>query len=220
MPAGTDMRHAGQLWNYLRLGIPVRPAECLLVFGGHDLGVARRAAELYADGTAPFIVVSGGSRAVPDGSDFATEAEAIADVLLRHEVPKDAIALERLASNTSENFWLSAELLRDLSLDPQTFLVVHKPYAERRTLATARRRWPSRHVAVTSEQISFDDYCAGDIPPARILSMLAGEAIRLESYDADGLIDLDEPVPGDLLDAARALQAAGYDGRAVPTIST
>ena len=220
MPAGTDMRHAGQLWNYLRLGIPVRPAECLLVFGGHDLGVARRAAELYADGTAPFIVVSGGSRAVPDGSDFATEAEAIADVLLRHEVPKDAIALERLASNTSENFWLSAELLRDLSLDPQTFLVVHKPYAERRTLATARRRWPSRHVAVTSEQISFDDYCAGDIPPARILSMLAGEAIRLESYDADGLIDLDEPVPEDLLDAARALQAAGYDGRAVPTIST
>jgi len=91
---------------------------------------------------------------VPDGSDFGTEAEAIADVLLRHDVPKDMIALECLASNTSENFWLSAELLRDLSLDPQTFLVVHKPYAERRTLATARRRWPARDVAVTSEQIS------------------------------------------------------------------
>jgi uncharacterized SAM-binding protein YcdF (DUF218 family) len=209
------MRHAGQLWNYLRLGVPVRPAECLLVFGGHDLGVARRAAELYADGIAPFIVVSGGSRAVPDGSDSPTEAEAIADVLLRYDVPKDVIALECLASNTSENFWLSAELLRDLEMDPQTFLVVHKPYAERRTMATARRRWPSSHVAVTSEQISFDDYCAGDIPPARILSMLAGEALRLESYDAAGLIDLDEPVPEDLLNAARALQAAGYDRRAV-----
>ena len=32
-------------------------------------------------------------------------------------VPKEAIALERLASNTSENFRLSAELLRDLGLD-------------------------------------------------------------------------------------------------------
>ena len=79
MSAGTDMRDARKLWNYLRLGVPVRPAECLLVFGGHDLGVARRAAELYAAGIAPFVVVSGGSRAVPDGSDFATEAEAIVD---------------------------------------------------------------------------------------------------------------------------------------------
>lgn len=100
-------------------------------------------------------------------------------------------------------------------MDPQTFLVVHKPYAERRTMATARRRWPATQVAVTSEQISFDDYCAGDIPPARVLSMLVGEALRLESYAATGLIDLDEPVPEDLLDAARALQAAGYDSRAV-----
>lgn len=215
MSAGTDMRDARKLWNYLRLGVPVRPAECLLVFGGHDLGVARRAAELYAAGIAPFVVVSGGSRAVPDGSDFATEAEAIVDVLQRHDVPKDVIALECLASNTSENFWLSAELLRDRGMDPRTFLVVHKPYAERRTMATARRRWPARHVAVTSEQIGFDDYCAGDIPLARILSMLAGEALRLESYDATGLIDLDESVPDDLLDAARALQAAGYDSRAV-----
>jgi hypothetical protein len=123
--------------------------------------------------------------------------------------------VERLASNTSENFWLSAELLRDLGMDPQTFLVVHKPYAERRTMATARRRWPATQVALTSEQISFDDYCAGDIPSARVLSMLVGEALRLESYAATGLIDLDEPVPEDLLDAARALQAAGYDSRAV-----
>ena len=35
-------------------------------------------------------------------------------MLLRREVPENAIALERLAANTSENFWLSAELLRDL----------------------------------------------------------------------------------------------------------
>jgi len=187
----------------------------LLVFGGHDLGVAERAADLYADGIAPLIVVSGGSRAVPDGSEFATEADAIADVLLRRDVPKDAIVLERLASNTSENFWLSAELLRDLGLDPHRFLVVQKPYTERRILATARRRWPTKQVAVTSQQIGFDDYCAGDIPVSRILSMLAGEALRLENYAAAGLIDLDEPVPADLLDAAHALQAAGFNSRAV-----
>ncbi len=45
-------------------------------------------------------------------------------------------------TNTSENFWLSAELLRDLGLDPAIFLAITKPYAERRTIATARRRRP------------------------------------------------------------------------------
>jgi DUF218 domain len=143
---------------------------------------------------APLVIVSGGSRAVPDGSEFAAEADAIPDVLLRREVPENVLVLERLAANTSENFWLSAELLRDLGLDPQTFLVAHKPYAERRTLATARRRWPSMPVAVTSQQVGFDDYCAGEIPVSRILSMLAGEALHLDAYAASGLIHLDEPV--------------------------
>ena len=215
MPAPDDLRHARLLWDYLRLGTPARPAECLLVLGGHDISVATRAAGLYLNGTVPFIIVSGGSRAVPDGSDFPTEADAIADVLLNRGVPKDAIALERLASNTSENFWLSAELLRDLGMDPATFLAVTKPYAERRTMATARRRWPAKHVAVTSEQASFDDYRAGGIPMDRILSMLAGEALRLEAYAATGLIDASEPVPGHILEAAHALQAAGFNGRAI-----
>ena len=215
MPTPDDMRNARLLWDYLRLGVPAQAAECLLVFGGHDLGVATRAADLYNDGTAPFIVVSGGSRAVPEGSDFPTEADAITDVLLSRSVSKDAIALERLASNTSENFWLSAELLRDLGKNPSTFLVVAKPYAERRIIATARRPWPGKHVTVTSDQASFDDYLTGSIPADRILSMLAGEAIRLDAYATTGLIDPGEPVPGSILDATHALQAAGFSSRAM-----
>jgi DUF218 domain len=214
-PVADDLRRARVLWDYLRLGIPVRPAECLLVFGGHDIGVAARCADLYDEGIAPLIVASGGSRAVPDGSDSPTEADAITGVLLDRGVPKEAIALERLASNTSENFWLSAELLRDLGLDPATFLAVTKPYAERRTIATARRRWPGRQVAVTSEVVSFDDYLTGPIPADRILSHLVGEALRLEAYTAAGLIDPGEPVPVSVLDAARNLQAAGFNSRAI-----
>jgi hypothetical protein len=214
-PTTHDLRHALLLWDYLRLGVPVRPADCLLVLGGHDIGVADRAAELYRQGTASLIVVSGGSRAVPDGSDSPTEADAIADVILTCGVPKEAIAIERLASNTSENFWLSAELLRDLGLAPESFLAVTKPYGERRAVATARRRWPHRNFAVTSQEIGFDRYLSGDIPADRILSHLAGEALRLEAYATTGLIDPGEPVPEYALAAARALQAKGFSRRAI-----
>lgn len=209
------MSHARLLWDFLRLGATAAPADCLLVFGGHDIGVAERAADLYHDGLAPLIIISGGPRAVPDGSDFPTEAEAIADVLLRRDVAKDAIALERLASNTSENFWLSAELLRDLGLDPHSFLAVTKPYGERRLIATARRRWPHKAVAVTSEPTGFEAYLAGAIPVERILSMLAGEVQRLESYALTGLIDPGDPVPEEILVAARTLQGAGFNSRAL-----
>jgi uncharacterized SAM-binding protein YcdF (DUF218 family) len=214
-PTASDLRRARLLWDYLRLGIPVRPAECLLVLGGHDIGVATRVAELYTQGAAPLIVVSGGSRAVPDGSDFPTEADAIAHALLDHGVPKEAVSLERLASNTSENFWLAAELLRDLGLDPASFLAVTKPYTERRTIATAQRRWPRKIVAVTSQQATLDQYLAGAIPANRVLSHLAGEALRLDAYAATGLIDPGEPVPEDILNAAGDLQAAGFSSRAI-----
>lgn len=66
-----------------------------------------------------------------------------------------------------------------------------------------------------SESEHFDKYLSGDIPADRILSHLAGEALRLEAYAVSGLIDPGEPVPDTVLDAARALQAAGFSGRAI-----
>lgn len=214
-PKWSDADIAQRLWDYLRVGEPVKPAEWLLVFGGHDLAVADRAAELYHRGAAPMVLTSGGSRALPPGSPYATEADAIREILITACVPKEAVVLERLASNTSENFWFSAELLRDQGLDPRDFLVVQKPYTERRVLATARRRWPSKNVRVTSQEVTFEQYCAGSIPVPKIYSMLAGEIVRLDSYAHSGLIQPDEPVPSELLEAAHRLQAAGYDARSL-----
>ena len=39
--------------------------------------------------------------------------------------------------------------------------------------------------------------------------------MRLDAYAATGLIDPGEPVPENILDAARALQAAGLSSRAI-----
>lgn len=215
MPAVAEMTIAEDLWDYLRLDQDVRPAECILVFGGHDLGVARRAVDLHRDRVAPLLLVSGGSANIPPGSGFSTEADAIFDILVSSGVPEDCILMERLASNTSENFWLSAEVLRDRGLDFDRFLIVQKPYCERRTVATARRRWPARTVRVTSEVVTFHEYCAGDIPVSRILSMLAGEVLRLQRYADSGLIEIDDPVPAELLAGAHQLQESGFDARSM-----
>jgi len=209
------MTLAEDLWDYLRLDQEVGPAECILVFGGHDLGVAHRAVELYEQKIAPLLLVSGGAANVPAGSRFETEAETIADVLYSNGLPTERVLVERIASNTSENFWLSAELLRDNELDPHQFLVVQKPYTERRTLATALRRWPFKEVRITSEIAKFSEYCNGDIPINKIISMLAGEIIRLDNYARSGLIDIEAPVPTRMIKRARELQDAGFSSRAI-----
>jgi hypothetical protein len=79
----------------------------------------------------------------------------------------------------------------------------------------ASDRWPRKNVTATSQQVTFGDYLAGEIPADRVLSHLAGEALRLDAYAATGLIDPGEPVPGNILHAARAPQAAGFNSRAV-----
>ncbi len=63
--------------------------------------------------------------------------------------------------------------------------------------------------------MEFDKYCAGDIPVQRILSMLAGEVIRLDNYARSGLLDIDEPVPPALIAQAHKLQGNGFSGRAI-----
>ena len=217
-PDRDDFVAAELLWDYLRLGQPVRPAQWLLAFGSPDLPVAERAADLFLAGAADQVLVTGGARSVPSGSACATEAEAFAEVLYIRGVPEHAVAIEPLAANTSENFWLSAELLRDLGQDPKDFLVVHTPYAERRVAATARRRWPDKTVRVTSPTLSFGRYLDGPLSTHRVLSAIAGEVDRLDHYARAGLIHLDEPVPADLINAARQIRQAGFtDGAATGT---
>lgn len=214
-PSSREWRLAQSFWDYLRLEQEVRPTDWILVFGSHDLSVAHRAADLYHERVGVRLVVSGGTRAVPEGAGFHTEAEALRAILIGRGVPDDAVAVEMLARNTSENFWFTAELLRDRGADADRFLIVQKPYAERRIIATARRRWPTKEVRVTSKVITFERYCAGTIPTSKVISMLVGEILRLDSYARLGLIDPGEDTPAELIEAARELESAGYDARAL-----
>ena len=147
--------------------------------------------------------------------DPPTQADAIARVLLAPWRPQGSHRPGAPRRQQQRELLARCGLLRDLGLDPATFLAVTKPYAARRTIATARRRWPRKTVAVTSQQVTFDQYLAGDIPAHQSLSHLAGEALRLEAYAATGLIDPGDPVPGSILRAARDLQAAGFNTRAI-----
>jgi len=60
--------------------------------------------------------------------------------------------------NTGENIFLTKRLLAERQLNPGKFMLVQKPYMERRSYATFKKLWPEKEVLVTSSRVGFDDY--------------------------------------------------------------
>jgi uncharacterized SAM-binding protein YcdF (DUF218 family) len=207
-----DLANAKILWEYLRIEQALRPADLLLVCGGDDPSVGPRAAELFHLGLAPSIIVSGGSTHVPpreDGAQADTEAEAIASYLTNRQVPEHRVVLEKRATNTSENFWFAAELLQSVGVSVKSCIVVTRPCAERRALATGRRRWPTVDLQITGARADFESYVVRAAMPAKVAIMMVGEVNRLNEYSRLGFLER-QNVPQAVEQALAELSSAGF----------
>jgi uncharacterized SAM-binding protein YcdF (DUF218 family) len=70
------------------------------------------------------------------------EAELFARIAEGMGVPPDRIIVENRSTNTGENVLFTRRLLAEMGVEPESFILVQKPYMERRTYATFRKLWP------------------------------------------------------------------------------
>jgi uncharacterized SAM-binding protein YcdF (DUF218 family) len=202
------------VWDYHHLHHPLRPAECIIALGSHDVRVAERAADLYGQGWAPLIVFSGGLGALTSGMWHRPEAVIFGEVAHARGVPRERILLEDQATNTGQNVDFARALLRGRGLEPRRAIAVQKPYMERRTFATFRHRWPELDVVVTSPQIPFDEYPRGDITRDDVIHIMVGDLQRLMVYA--GRFSVPQEVPAEVKAAFDRLVEAGYTRRLIP----
>lgn len=201
---------AKKLWDYHHLHHTLERSDCILVLGSHDLRVAERGAEVYLQGLAPVLIFSGGLGNVT--KDIWTEAEAdqFAAIALQKGVPAEAILTENRSTNTGENILFTQQLLKERNLDPNAFIVVQKPYMERRSYATFKKHWPEKELQVTSPLIAFDDYPTEEIPMERVINIMVGDLQRIRIYPQKGFqIPMD--IPDDVWDAYEQLVTMGFD---------
>jgi len=129
-------------------------------------------------------------------------------------VPRERLLIENRSTNTGENVVFTKQLLADRGLAPQTFIVVHKPYMERRAYATFKRRWPEKDIVVTSPQVSFDDYLErysnAALSSNDVIAIMVGDLQRIRVYPERGW-QIPQEIPDDVWAAFEALVAAGYD---------
>jgi uncharacterized SAM-binding protein YcdF (DUF218 family) len=212
-----------RLWNYHGLRQPLVHADAILVLCSHDTAVADRAADLYLGGWAPLVIFSGGQGAITRTLWTEPEAERFARIAAGRGVPRDRMLLETASTNTGENVAFTRRLLADRGLDPASFLVVQKPYMERRSFATFRKVWPEKAVTVTSPQASFDDYLARYTNPGLnaddVISIMVGDLQRIRVYPERGF-QIAQEIPSDVWLAFEALVAAGYDRHLVEPVES
>ena len=199
------------LWNYLKLDQAVETCDCILVLGSHDVSTVEYAIDLYEEGLAEWFIVSGG---VMQPQLDTTEAEGFAQIARDAGVPNDKIVMERVAMNTGENFTATRELLGKMRLDPESFLVVCKPYMERRAHAVAAKLWPDKKVIVTSPKVSYEEYLMEDIPKDVFINTMVGDLQRIKVYGENGF-QIPQEIPADVWAAYETLVEMGYSQRLI-----
>lgn len=202
-------RMARIIWDYHHLHHPVEPADVIFVLGSHDLRVAERGAALLLDGYAPRIVFSGGLGNLTRGMWDEPEARKFARLARERGVPDRAILIEDRSTNTGENVRFTRALLEALRIDPQRFLLVQKPYMERRTWATFRRLWPEKEARVTSPPLDFDDYPNAEISKERVIHIMVGDLQRIRLYPQKGF-QVEQEIPESVWEAYERLVALGF----------
>lgn len=198
------------LWDYHHMHHSPEQADAILALGSHDLRVATRAAELYQEGLAPYIIFSGGLGNLTSGIWKEPEADQFAAIAIKQGVPANKIFIENRSTNTGENILFTQVLLKEKGMDPQKLIVVQKPYMERRTFATVKKIWPDKQIIVTSPKLSFEDYPVADIPLEKVIHIMVGDLQRIKLYPSRGF-QIHQNIPENVWQAYERLVALGFD---------
>ncbi len=204
---------AERIWEYHQLHHPLAKVDCIFVLGSNDIRVAEYAAQLYKDGYAPLLVCSGGiahKRDLLNTTWQEPEGEVFAKRVMELGVPEDRIIVENQAMNTGENVTFTESILQEKGLDLQSFIVVQKPFMERRAFATIKQLWPDKEIIVTSPPISFKDYPNDTISKDQLINILVGDLQRIKVYPSKGF-QIPQDIPADVWEAFENLVAKGYD---------
>ncbi len=201
---------AKKLWDYHHMNHTLAKSDCILALGSHDLRVADRAAELYLEGWAPLVIMSGGLGNFTQDLWTESEADQFAAIAIKKGVPAKSVLIENKSTNTGENILFTQRLLKEKGADPQNFIVVQKPYMERRSYATFKKHWPDKNLIVTSPQISFDDYPTEEIPLERVINIMIGDLQRIKFYPAKGF-QVYQDIPVEIWNAYERLVQLGFN---------
>ena len=199
------------IWDYHHLHHSLHSADCIMVLGNTDRRTIQRGIEAYKEGWSEQMIISGGLGKITSKIWNQPEAEIFAKIAIEQGVPSDKILLENKSTNTGDNVRFTRALLQEKGLDYHSFLVVTKPYMERRAYATFKKVWPEKEVQVTSLQVAYQNYINnGEDSKDRIINLMVGDLQRIKVYPTMGF-QIEQDIPETVWTAWEELVVLGFD---------
>lgn len=119
------------VYDYLSEEDVPEPADMLFVFGAKTPARAQKAVELYNQGLAPTVCISGGNPFYKEHPN-TTEAKNYKHALLEAGVPEEAIVLEDASITIPDNVRRSLNLFDATKQQVNSIILVNSPYVQRR----------------------------------------------------------------------------------------
>jgi len=190
------------IWKYLAVDEEPEKSEVIFVFGGLDIAVPARAAELFLERWAPKVLVTGSAGKFT--KDVFTDSEAVVfkNEMVRAGVPAESIIVEQRATNTQENVQFGMEALGRHNTVPRKTLLVGKSFLMRRCIATFAKHFPYVEVRSCPPRGSMIQFI--DRPRAEFAERLIAELQRLRDYAQKGFI-VPQKIPADVDSSAERL---------------
>jgi uncharacterized SAM-binding protein YcdF (DUF218 family) len=211
VPTEDDINREAQIvWDYHLMHHALRKSDCILVLCSNDPRVGRHGAQLYLDGWAPLLIFSGGVGVLTEGLYEGSEAEHFARIAIDMGVPEENLLIEPQSSNTGENIQFTRVLLAERGQDPQTFIVVQKPFMERRSFATFKQQWPDKDIIVSSPPLGYLEYPTDGLARNDIVHVMVGDLQRIREYPQRGL-QIPQDIPDSVWSAYEKLVSWGFD---------
>lgn len=188
MDKKTDFELMQILWDYMHVNHILKKMDAIIVLGCSDPSVVDVGVDVYKKGYSDKIIFSGGLG--KDTSKIWNEPEAnkFAKIAISKGIPKEKIYIENKSTNTGENFKFTKKLIEENKLNIKSFIIVHKPYDEKRVYAAFKKWMPEYDGIVTSMNISCEEYnkmaIANNLP--NWISLMVGDVQRMRVFAKKG----------------------------------
>lgn len=201
------------IWDYMKLNHTLQKADCIIAFGSYNVDVAKRSAEIYLEGYAPWLIFTGGLGKGTEGRWAKSESEIFAQTAIQMGVPEQNIIIENKSQNTGENIQFTKSILEMKGIKAKKIIGVQKPYMQRRLYAALKKQWSEAEFIITSPQISFKDYLDDikehGLTEDELFSIIVGDLWRIDSYAKNGF-QISQIIPDEVWTAFYYLKDKGY----------
>lgn len=159
----------------------IKTADIILVPGGSHPQLMEKAAELYNQGLAPYILPSGHFN--PKIPEYSSEWEFLKSIGVKLGVPEEKILKEDQASHTFENAEFSWGVIKENKLPVKKAILVCKAYHSRRALLTYQTVFPKDiefFIAATPDkkEVTKDNWFLDE----EKIKTVMGEVVKIGKY--------------------------------------